>query len=282
VQRTERLKRQRTLLWLLEENSPGLTVKELAHHLAVSARSVQRDLMALRGAGYPLCSTAGRWRFVAGQALPSALAVDGANQEPERDRGWLLDRALRQHIPVSVSYCPPGPGGPVRLELAPLVLQYLDGSLFLIAREHPTGPLHTFAVERLAHIALGRGQHFTANHAAAGLEAYLQDQMLQQAQRQLERVTIRLSQAAGWRVHERIWHPTQRVSVEKEGTRLVSFRVPGFAWVKAWVLGLGHQAVVLSPEALVHLVCAELEATRRHYAEACHGAAQLDLYPDET
>lgn len=262
---------------MLEEASDGLTAQEIAQQLGVSTRTAQRDLKALRASGYPLSSAGARWRFVDGQALPTTLAADGAGEAPERDRVLILDRAIRARRPARLDHHPLGPGAPARLRLAPLSLRYLDGSLFLIAREHPRGRLQVLAVERLSNIELLPGR--ASPDAREGLESFVTHHLRSQAASELVRVTIELDPAAAWRVTERTWHPSQRVSAGAEGATEVTFRVPGLAWVQAWLLGLGAAAVAIEPPELVRALCGELERARERYDQRCHRlTAQLDLF----
>lgn len=274
--RIERLRRLRAELWLLEETPEGLTAPEIGARLGVSTRTAHRDLLALRAAGYPLAASGARWRFVEGQPLTTALAADGASQGSERDRALLLDRAIRQRHPVTASLVVHEPAGFVRLAIAPLLLRYFEGSLFVVAREHPDGRLRTLAVERLTRLEVTRSR--VPKTAARGLEGYVRDFFRSEAALNLRRVVARFEPAEAWRVTERTWHPSQRVVLEPDGAALVSFRVPGFAWVKAWVMGFGAAALVVDPPELVTEIRAELELTRERYRELDARLPQLDLF----
>jgi proteasome accessory factor B len=156
------------------------------------------------------------------------------------------------------------------------MLRYVDGSLFLIAREHPRGRLKAFALERLTNIKIENTRY--PKDAASGLDDFLKDRLRSHAAHDLEHVTIHIEQSAVWRVTERIWHPSQRVIVDDDGAALVRFRVPGFTWIKAWVLGFGAHAIVLSPPSLVQAVRDELDETRDKYRQRSAHVPQLDLF----
>jgi predicted DNA-binding transcriptional regulator YafY len=261
---------------LLEESPEGLTAPEIGAKLGVSTRTSHRDLLALRSAGYPLAASGARWRFIEGQPLTTALAADGASQGSERDRALILDRAIRQRHPATASLAVHEPAGLVQLSIAPLLLRYFEGSLFVVAREHPDGRLRTLAVERLAHVKLSSGRFPKAE--PKGLEAYVRDFFRSEAALNLRRVTVRFEPGEAWRVTERTWHPSQRVAPEPDGAALVGFRVPGFAWVKAWVMGFGAAALVVDPPELVAEIRTELELTRERYRALGARLPQLDLF----
>jgi predicted DNA-binding transcriptional regulator YafY len=258
-----------------------MTSKDLATQLGVSGRTARRDLTTLRALGYPLTSVGSRWLFIEGQGLPTSMASDGAGEESARDRILSLDGAIRARRTVEVRYWSPGAGGgSLKMTLAPLALHFVDGSLFLVAREHPVGPWRALAVERLAGVR--RRREKIPRSVADGLEGYLEHQLRTDADRELSRVQVRFEPQAAWRVRERVWHPSQRVHLQPDGVVVVSMRVPGFVWVKAWVLGFGTAAVVLSPPELIRAVCQELEDTRETYRNEDLYSAQLDLFGNGT
>lgn len=274
--RTERLKRLRAELWLLEEAPDGLTAKELSTKLDVSARTVQRDLVELRVSGYPLSSVGARWRFIAGIPLPTTLAADGASEAPAHDRAQIVDRAIQRRHPIDVEYWPFSGDSPLHLRIAPLALRYLEGSLFVVAREWPNGRLRTFALERLARPRVIRRKYKLERPGR--LERYLDEHFSTAAAKELTKIVVSFSPSAVWVVTERTWHPSQRVTLEDDGTALVSLRVPGFAWVEAWVLGFGSKALVLEPRELIWRVFAELDRARKRYEDHTNKLPQLDLF----
>lgn len=277
MSRADLLKRQRALLWLLEGAPEGLTTAELCTELGVSERTARRDLLALRAAGYPLTTAASRWRFVEGQALPSALAADGAGEVAERDKVMVLDAALRGRRALRASYTSTrDPAAVVAVRLAPRALRYVEGSLFVVAREHPRGRLRTFAVERLGRLERLPGR--SRAEPEDSLERYLEEGFPRDAARELIRVAVLFDPSAAWRVEERIWHPSQRIYPQPDGGAVATLRVAGFAWARAWVLGFGPEATVVEPPELVRLVCEDLDAARSRYCQIADLVPQLDLF----
>lgn len=253
-----------------------MTSRQLARELEISERTARRDLATLRASGYPLTSVGARWHFVEGQGLPTPLASDGAGDERSRDRILRLDRAIHARNPIEMGYWSPGPGGELRLALAPLALRFIDGSLFLAARELPEGRWRALAVERMTKVRRQRSRF--PSRLAQGLETYLEDRFRRDADRELFRALIRLEAPSAWRVKDRVWHPSQRVHPQADGAVVVSLRVPGFAWIKAWVLGFGAEAMVLSPPELIRDLCLELVDARNRYCVTEGRLAQLDLF----
>lgn len=269
------------MLWVLEENPAGLSSREISGRLEVSERTVRRDLQTLRATGYPLTTVGAKWLFIEGQGLPTSLASDGAGEESSRDRILSLDRAVRSRHPIEAVHWSPGPSGEVKLELAPLALHFIDGSLFLVAREYPpAGRWRALAVERLAQIEVSTRRY--ARSVAEGLDAYVEAQLGSDAAAELIRVLVRFEPEVAWRVMGRIWHPSQRVHPQEDGSAVAALRVPGLAWVKAWVMGFGPDALVMSPPGLVRAVLKDLGETQERYQSARRRLSQLDLFEDGT
>jgi len=217
---------------------------------------------------------------VEGQGLPTSLASDGAAEENARNRILRLDRALRGRRQIELLYWSPGRQGGVTLQLAPLALRFVDGSLFLVARELPQGRWRALAVERMAKIEIGK-KRFPKN-LGEGLEAYLEGPLSSEASAELIRVLVHFDASVAWRITDRVWHPSQRVHRQDDGAVIASLRVPGLAWVTAWVLGFGSNALVISPPELVRSICRELDATREMYCNAEQKLAQLYLFEEGT
>ena len=51
-------------------------------------------------------------------------------------------------------------------------------------------------------------------------------------------------------VSETMWHPSQELTPQKDGSLIVEFRLDGTREIKSWVLGFGRHAEVLGPEEL--------------------------------
>ena len=191
----------------------------------------------------------------------------------------MLDRAVRRRLPIQAQYLAPGPGGPVHLDLLPLALRFFEGSLFLVAREQPLGQLRTVPVERLDAVRVQSVKPFPSD-IAEGLDGYLSGRLERDAARHLTRVVVHFLPQAAWRVQERIWHPSQRVRVEPDGSVLATLRVASFTWVMSWVLGFGSQAWVVAPSALVQAMVAEITAMHDRYRLTAASTSQLDLFDE--
>jgi predicted DNA-binding transcriptional regulator YafY len=76
-------------------------------------------------------------------------------------------------------------------------------------------------------------------------------------------VVIRFSPTVAARVQEARWHPSQRVSVEEDGSIVWRATVAGTIEVRLWVLQWGDDAEVLAPASLRD----DVSATHRRASE---------------
>jgi len=81
----------------------------------------------------------------------------------------------------------------------------------------------------------------------------------------VRKVRILFREEAARLVRGRMWHPTQEIEEENDGSLTVSLNVPIDPDVISWILGFGSGALVLEPPSLRQRVKAELEATLRCY-----------------
>jgi predicted DNA-binding transcriptional regulator YafY len=66
-------------------------------------------------------------------------------------------------------------------------------------------------------------------------------------------------------IRERIWHTSQSITEEDDGSLILHLKTAGLQDLKRWVLGYGKGAKVLAPNELVQLVREEIKAMSQHY-----------------
>jgi predicted DNA-binding transcriptional regulator YafY len=86
----------------------------------------------------------------------------------------------------------------------------------------------------------------------------------------LQTVRIRFRpQAAGY-VKEKIWHPSQTIADQPDGSVIFTVKVAGVQEIKYWVLKWGSAAEVLSPDLLRREVSEEISAMQTLYSGKTH------------
>jgi proteasome accessory factor B len=66
-------------------------------------------------------------------------------------------------------------------------------------------------------------------------------------------------------VKERIWHPTQEIREQVDGSLIITLEVPINYEIVSWILGFGSAAEVLSPATLKERIVQELDDARGRY-----------------
>ena len=80
-------------------------------------------------------------------------------------------------------------------------------------------------------------------------------------------VSIKFDAHAARYIKEKIWHPTQTIANESDGSCTLSMKCTDLDEVKRWILTYGAEAEVLSPEPLRTAVKQELTKALAKYAQ---------------
>jgi hypothetical protein len=84
---------------------------------------------------------------------------------------------------------------------------------------------------------------------------------------------IRFSPEVAGYIKEKIWHDSQKLEPQEDGSLLFEAVVAGTQEIKYWILGWGSHAEVLEPEDLRKAICAEAMATLNLYQNTATLAA---------
>ena len=81
-----------------------------------------------------------------------------------------------------------------------------------------------------------------------------------------QRIRIRFSKDVAYLVKERQWHPTQMITLNKNGDVTLTMQTGGLDEMASWILSWGPNAQVLAPPALIESVTNQLTAASKHYS----------------
>lgn len=79
------------------------------------------------------------------------------------------------------------------------------------------------------------------------------------------KVCIRFASDVAGYIKEKVWHPTQALAPQTDGSLLFAAEVAGIEEIKHWVLRWGAGAAVLEPEALREAVAKEVKNMAKNY-----------------
>ena len=113
-----------------------------------------------------------------------------------------------------------------------------------------------FAVERMRAVTLT--DHPYQMPLGFDLEAFVRDSLTVMRGHPIE-VELRFDKATAAWAKDRIWHPTQKVTLLKNGEMLMTLKVANSRELIGWVLSFGSGVHVISPHSLSDAVSSEAE-----------------------
>lgn len=158
-----------------------------------------------------------------------------------------LNRAIIDEKKVHITYFSMGRRKESRRTVHPYRLRHVEDTLYLIGYCALRKEVRTFAVDRIKTASLSdEGFHIPEE---SDMQAFLQDSF---GIYQGAPVTVQihfLESVAGY-IRERIWHSSQNLSEQVDGSLIFTATVAGLEEISHWVLRWGAGAQVLAPEAL--------------------------------
>jgi proteasome accessory factor B len=175
----------------------------------------------------------------------------------------LLREALLFQYRVTISYDAKGKGEPASYEVEPYTLLFYKGGLYLLGFAMNRGALRTFSVERIAAVEVGRErfeipEEYRPEEQLHGSFGIVDEPAME--------VRVRFAPAIAHAIRERIWHPSQTVSDEADGSVVVSFIAGGRMEIISWVLSYGRHAELLGPAELRAEAAGQAQEMAARYA----------------
>ncbi|MBI3263461.1 MAG: transcriptional regulator [Acidobacteria bacterium] len=198
--------------------------------------------------------------------LPTVVAVKGgAWRTPEHPKqreivARLLEATL-QHRRASMQYHSLSSRRVKTYLVDPYQLVYGQGGLYLTAYVPAYGAIRTFASERISELTLLESRFEPVEDVASDL--YAHSMGIHDAPP--ESIEILFTPEAAPYVRERVWHPTQTIKEEPDGSMTMSLSVCNDPTLRSWILSFGRSARVMAPETLARQIRDELDRARDAY-----------------
>ncbi len=199
--------------------------------------------------------------------LPDAIQAKPGPKPPQlaqhlsKTINRLLDGALHQQR-LSMRYHSLSSGREKTYRIDPYRLVYAQGGLYLFAYVPSYGQVRTFAVDRIRGLTpLDETFDVVEDNSDRALTDSLGIH-----EGTPEHIEVEFTREAAPFVVERVWHPSQTVSPQRDGSVIVGLDVCADAALKTWVLGFGSRARILTPSHLATEVAAELTEASARYA----------------
>lgn len=194
------------------------------------------------------------------QQLQGVFAVGLGPHKRYREHRETVNRlteAIGKARTVQLRYFSASRDRTTRREVDPYRLWYAGGGLYLVAHCHLRKEVRLFAVERIRSLAIT--DHPYQMPLKFDLEAYIRDALVAMRGRPVAVELLFEKATAAW-VRERIWHPSQEATRQKDGRLRLRLRVGETPEVVGWILSFGGGVRVLAPATLQQAV---REAARR-------------------
>lgn len=197
------------------------------------------------------------------EELVSVLDLKLADHSRHRDIIRTIQWALVKRKLVSGTYRSPHEADEVKLQLHPYRLCLVKQAWYLIARPAGEQVPRTFRTARFKVLRMLD----TNSEIPEGfdLRGYFGNAWaVYRGDRSFE-VEITFTKEAASTVIEGIWHHTQRVHKNKDGSVTLTFQVDGLNEIVRWILGWGSRARVIQPPELRDMIVAQLAESLKVY-----------------
>lgn len=166
-----------------------------------------------------------------------------------------LMQAIEDSQTVSRTYQALQATEPVTYTVWPYGLAYHRGSLYLVGRTRRHEDICHWKVDRIEAVEL-KDQRFQRpedfdlqKHLAKLFGVYHGDGEV--------RVRVHFLPAVARYVEESTWHPSQKLTKQRDGSVIAEFTLDGTEEIKRWIMSFGKQAQVTEPEVLRDAIVAE-------------------------
>ena len=167
---------------------------------------------------------------------------------------------LRRHI--DIRYFTMSRNDITRRKVAPYKVWFYDETFYLIGYCELRRDIRLFAIDRIEAVTLLESEFSLPEEFDA--EAFMQASFGVFRGEPVQ-VRIRFAPAVAGYIKEKIWHPTQTLTSEADGSVIFTADVAGIEEIKIWVLKWGAAAEVIAPDALRRQLADEARAMLKKY-----------------
>ncbi len=192
-------------------------------------------------------------------ARAASPADEGAPSKHTARVAQQLDATLH-HRRVTIRYHSFSSNREKSYFVEPQRLVFAQGGLYLVAFVPEYDELRTFAIDRILGLSLS-DERFEPKPLSEDAFAH----SLGVHQGPPERVEIAFEPRTAKYVKERVWHPSQKIREQPDGSVILSMTVSNDWALRSWILGFGPVARVLAPPSLAAQILEEIERTRSQY-----------------
>ncbi len=248
--------------WINESNVLSLA---LAVRLAstIPDRTIKDELCRLvdKVVG-PDCSAGQRLRHT---RISEKISVKNIEYARVNEQFFQLTvTALLTDLPLHISYRSPHSGAVTERTIQPLHLLHYMGSWHLLAWCASRAALRNFALSRLLRVEKS-SDTLKIPADIPPIKEYTRQHFGIIQGGETRQVTLRFSAKIAGRIQEQVWHPLQQITIDPDGSLLLSFPTADFRELSKVILGYGAEVSVVAPTELQSLVKEEIKKMSKIY-----------------
>jgi predicted DNA-binding transcriptional regulator YafY len=179
-----------------------------------------------------------------------------------------INEAVVKGCVIEMHYYSMSSGRETTRKVEPYRIWFFNGTLYLIGWCHIHDDARMFVLDRIRLLHVTDERFIPPDDF--DLDEYMQD-AFGAIRTDAEKVVIKFDSSLEQYIKENLWHPSQTIQKDRDGSILMTMEVGGLREVMSWILGFGRQAEVLEPAHLRQAVSEELTATADKYAHLADG-----------
>ena len=185
-----------------------------------------------------------------------------------RDIIGLVSEAVVKNKVVEIVYYTMSRKKKTRRKVAPYKIWFFDDTFYLVGNCGLRDDVRIFALDRIKNIQL-------TDEIFRMPENFNIDDLMKSSfgvfQGEPVKVRIWFAEDIAGYIREKLWHETQNIASQQDGSIIFEAEIAGTKEIAYWVLKWGAKAQVLAPESLRNEIRAEVEAMRQNYSDTNPG-----------
>ena len=209
------------------------------------------------------------------EKISEKLTATAVGASDYRQRGELVDDlmfAVEERRITLMVYQSMQATEPVEQEVYPLGMAFHRGSLYLIAWSSRREEVRTYKVDRIDSVNVQNLKYGNQVPADFSLTDWLTGSfgVYRSGRQPLQTIRVHFNRHAARYVAESNWHPSQKLSPQKNGSLIAEFELPDTLEIKRWIMSFGPAATILAPPALVEEIRSDLIQQQENYINAAN------------
>ena len=175
-----------------------------------------------------------------------------------------INKALEECARIEITYFTPNKKNETTRKIDPYRMLFQGEAIYLIGYCHLREGVRTFNVARIRDVK--ETEEFF-DEPDFDLEEYMGDGFRIMTGEVME-IEIHFDASVAHVAQEKIWHSTQELIKQEDGSVLLKFKAGGLIEIKTWVLSFGPKVQVVKPEALKEAVLNDYKQALELYKES--------------